>query len=385
MSVRNTLLILALLMLAAPLTIPLTRATSARVTDAAQPQATAAPLVSRTQAENTVRANGEIEVDDVVEGSFLISGEVAEIYVAEGDFVYAGDPLMRLDNDRQRLSVERALLDVQRETLALEDLREVDEDDVRLAEAQLAAAQAAYSDAANLVTDDDLRAAELRYQQTQDALLAAQEARRIASGNAEYIASLDAQIGAASFDAEIARLQLEDLRGSNGAEMGAAGARIRQAEIELEQIRAGATSFELADQQIVIEQTQAALADAELEYARTVLTAPVDGIVSVIHVEVGERISAGAAALEITDMLPMVMRAEVDEDDISRVAEGMSAIIELDALPGVLLDGTVTRLAEAGTKINGIISYDVDITLDTIDARVRNGMSADADIQTGQN
>jgi multidrug efflux pump subunit AcrA (membrane-fusion protein) len=72
------------------------------------------------------------------------------------------------------------------------------------------------------------------------------------------------------------------------------------------------------------------------------------------------------------------MMAEVDEVDIRRIAEGMSARIQFDALANTRLDGVIERIAVLGRDQGGIVSYDVRLGLSAIDPRVRDGMTAEA-------
>lgn len=328
----------------------------------------------------SVDAAGATEVNEIAAVSFVISGEVAEVLVEEGDYVMTGDPLVRLDDTIQRLAVDTARLNLRAAELELDEVLEVDEDDIRAAEAAIERAQLNLGGVADRVTDEDIRAAELRYQAARRDYDAAVEARRLASGNDEFLASLDADVGEASFELEIARLRLEDLRRSNQAELGAASARVREAEAQLQLVLAGATEFQVESAEIMIDDAQTALADAELDYDRTVLRAPIDGVIATVSTEVGERLTPGVPVITLVDMTPLRVVAEVDEIDIARIEIGMAAEVQVDALPGVLLTGTVTDIAENGVETDGVIEYDVDITLDVVDARLRHGMTADVNI-----
>jgi hypothetical protein len=79
-----------------------------------------------------------------------------------------------------------------------------------VAEANLASAQSAYSSAANNVSDADIQQAQLRYDQALHNLEEKQRQRQVSGGLEEdQYDLLDAQIGEASFNAEIARLELD--------------------------------------------------------------------------------------------------------------------------------------------------------------------------------
>jgi len=344
-------------------------------------------VVSRGHAARTIPAYGTLQAEEIIDLSFQVSGQVVEVLVEDGDQVRAGDALIRLDSRAQYASYAQANLNYELAVRQLEDLQTPDDDAIRQAQANLQAAQNAYTDVSHAVSDADIAAAELRSQQAQAALTAAEEARRYADPGRqsdEAIALLDAQIGEASFNAEIARRQLEELRTANQGELGAAGARIAQARTELERAQADPSDYELEQAQNTIEQAQIALDQARLSYERTMLTAPVDGIVANRGVGVGQRISAGATVLQLVDVTPISFKGEVDENDIQQVQIGLPAQIELDALPGQRFAGAVSWLAPLGRDEAGIVVYDVEIQLNTTDARVHPGMSADADIITNE-
>jgi HlyD family secretion protein len=328
-------------------------------------------------------AFGAIEAEQIANLSFQVPGQVVEVLVEDGDAVKAGDAIARLDNRAQYSAYEQANLNYELAVRQLEDLQSPDDEAIRLAEANLQAAQNAFTDLVNAVTDEAIAAAELRVQQAEEAQRAAEEARRYADPGrqtAETIALLDAQIGEASFNAEIARRQLEDLRSANQGELGAAGARIAQAQAELSRAQAGASEAEIREVQVAIDQAEVVLNRARLAYERTMLTAPFDGVVANTNLSVGQRVSAGATLLQLVDVSPLHFQGEVDEADIDQIAVGMEAQVKLEALPGVRFNGVLNWIAPQGRNEGGISVYDVEIDLATTDPRLRPGMSADADI-----
>jgi multidrug resistance efflux pump len=143
--------------------------------------------------------------------SFQSSGQVVEVLVETGDYVIAGDIVARLAAETQHIDYEQAQLALERANNALTDLLgPADENDIRVAEANLASAQSAYSSAANNVSDADIQQAQLRYDQALHNLEEKQRQRQVSGGLEEdQYDLLDAQIGEASFNAEIARLELD--------------------------------------------------------------------------------------------------------------------------------------------------------------------------------
>lgn len=333
--------------------------------------------------EFVVSAIGQIEADQVVNLSLLTGGRVAEIFVSQGDFVAKDTPLLRLENETQRLAYEQAVLELQKAELQYAQLLDpVDENALALAQANLDNARAQYNSIANSVTSEDIRAAELTYQnwlQTYNALIALRDSAPGGYGSMAYN-MYDAQAGAASFQAEIARLQLEQLRNSVSPQLGAAGARIRQAEAELARLQAGAQPAQIQQQEIVLRQLRERVKRAETAFYRTILIAPFDGVISAQNAEVGMLVAPNVKIMEITDVSPFRVTIQVDELDIRLIQQGMSANITIDALPNVEIPAILESIAPIGQNINGIVSYNVRLALVGDDPRIRVGMTTEANI-----
>ncbi len=96
-------------------------------------------------------------------------------------------------------------------------------------------------------------------------------------------------------------------------------------------------------------------AKADIDQARdslekTVIAAPMDGIVTAINMEVGEQVlgtfnNLGTRILTIADLTRMILKAEVAESDIAAVQVGQRAKIHINAYPDEVFSGTVTQIA----------------------------------------
>jgi HlyD family secretion protein len=337
--------------------------------------------VQRGQLDVSVNAIGTIESQSTANLSFVGAGRVVDVLVQPGDVVYAGDVLAHQSSDAERIEVDRAALSVQLAELQKQDLLEpADDADVRIAEANVNSAWGAYLGIQNAVLPEDIQAAEIKYQQAQEAQADAAAARVEADGGQvdQVYQLLDAQVGQAAFNAEVARLQLESLQNGNSGALNVAYARVIQAQKELERVKTGPTQVEIDNADIAIEQAQAQLDQAQKSLDRTALTAPFDAVVSAVNVEVGSVASPSLAAVELTDISALHVTVQVDEVDIRQISEGMPAQVRLDALPGVELPAVVEQIALVGTNEDGIISYDVQVILNATDPRVRVGMTAEA-------
>jgi HlyD family secretion protein len=379
MSVRRSLLVMMLVFLLLPAVVFYSRANQGEVqTPAAQLQQY---VVTRGDVQVNVTAIGRIEADQVARLSFTGAGQVSELAFEAGDYVLAGEVLAQQENTVQQNAVQQAQLALQMAELQKQKLLTgPDEGQIRIAEANLQAAQSAAAGIASAVSPEEILALELAYQQAQGVLDAATQARATAPGDQpeQAYALLDARVGQASFNLEIARLQLEAARTGSPAASGAAYARVTQAERELERLQSGPTQAEIDRADATIEQRRLELEAAERALERTVLTSPFEGYVSTVSTEIGAVTLPGVAALELTDTNPLRLTVQVDEIDIREIREGMPAMVRLDALSGVELDATLERIDLVATNNAGIVSYDVLVRLDETEPRVRVGMTAEA-------
>jgi len=379
--IRRTILLLALIMLGLPAVLFASRV--APMSDSTAQAADAENLSRYTVTEGVVEvvvsAVGAIESQQDARVSFRDPGRIAVIDVSIGDRVRAGDVLAAQSNETQQLALEAADLTMAAAQLQKDDLTDgVSASDLAIAEANIAAAIGAYNSIANAVDADLIRAAELQYQAAQQSVVDAQTTRATSGGSPESIALLDAQVGQASFSAEIARLNLESARRGSGAQAGAARARVGQAEAERDRLLAGATNAQLDAADGAIARAQIAVDRAQAALDQTVISAPFDGVVTAVSGDVGAIALPGVAVVTMADAASPRLRVQVDEIDVRQVRGGMDARVLIDALRGVDLPAVLETIALVPTINAGIVTYDVEVALLESDPRVRLGMTAEA-------
>jgi HlyD family secretion protein len=148
----------------------------------------------------------------------------------------------------------------------------------------------------------------------------------------------------------------------------------------------------------------AQLAKANKDLSRTVIRAPMDGVISLMSVKKGESVAGnsfnvGTEMMRIADMNSIVAEVDVSENDIPKVKLGDTAIVTIDAYNNRVFKGIVFKIANPNTSSSGttttsttdVTNYKVHIRL-LIDSYkdlivkgtfpFRPGMSASADIQT---
>jgi HlyD family secretion protein len=87
---------------------------------------------------------------------------------------------------------------------------------------------------------------------------------------------------------------------------------------------------------------------------KCVIYSPINGSISVLSSEIGERVVAtadfaGTEVMRVADLSSMEARADVNENDVVNVKVGNPVRIRVDAYPGKLLEGTVRQIASTAT------------------------------------
>ena len=163
---------------------------------------------------------------------------------------------------------------------------------------------------------------------------------------------------------------------------------VSQADFDL-----AATNFRDAQAQVEIalaqvDQAAATLSSAELDLGYTTIYSPVNGIVVSRNVDVGQTVAASFQTPTLfviaQDLTQMQVDANVSEADIGGVAEGKQASFRVDAYPKQFFEGTVTQVRNAPISIQNVVTYDVVITVDNREFKLKPGMTANVTIVTAK-
>lgn len=292
--------------------------------------------VSTRTIVETVSANGKVQPETEVKISPDVSGEVVELHVKEGMEVKKGDLLASINPDIYESALARmtASVNAAKADLANSKSRVVQ------AEAQFEREEATFKRNKKLVEEGTISTSEF------EAIKSAYE---------------------------VAKATLE------GAKQAALAAVFS------------------------VKSSEASLKEANDNLQKTAIIAPVSGIVSKLNIEKGERVvgtsqMAGTEMMRIANVQEMEVSADVNENDIVRVAVGDTALIEVDAYLDQKFKGVITEVANSasstGATTDQVTNFLVKIRILsesyknlTVNDRnnqspFRPGMSATVDIQT---
>jgi HlyD family secretion protein len=178
-----------------------------------------------------------------------------------------------------------------------------------------------------------------------------------------------------------AEARLERLRAGGGAAVEVAAADAARANAEVARLEALPDPQAVAVAAAQVVQSEVAVRQERERQTQATLTAPQDGVVLEVRVQVGETASPGAPVVLLGDGQGHTVHAVVHEAHIARVRPGQRASIAFDALPGQRLHGQVLKVASLPNPAGALPAYTVEIAI-AADEALRPGMTATIEIAT---
>ena len=308
--------------------------------------------IERGSISNLVKASGTVEAVLSVDVSSQLSGRIADVFVNFNDIVKVGQPIAQIDQEtfvaqvteaRAALSVAGATAQVQRSALerakvAVENARTAK----KLTEAQVSADKARQDE-----VERDLQ-------------------RKLELARIGGVAERDVSQARAAREAGAA-----DLRAS-----------FEQIQMKMEAIAIAEAEQRMAEAnvqnaQAVVEQRQAALDQAQLDLDRTVLRAPIDGIIIKRDVNPGQTVAVSLEAKTLftiaNDLREMEVHGKIDEADIGQLKGGQAAQFTVDAYPDRTFSGWVTQIRKSPEVVQNVVTYTAIISAPNPGSRAAAG------------
>ncbi len=279
--------------------------------------------VERGSISTLVKASGTVEAVVSVDVSSQLSGRIAEVFVNFNDTITAGQPIAQIDQEifAARVNEARAALRVARATAEVQKAA-LERAKVAVTNAQTAEKLAEAQSAANKARQDE----------AERDLVRKLELARTGSGTERDLSQVRAlrDAGAADLRASLEQIQMK------AQAIAIAEAENHMAEANLENAQA------------VVEQRQAALDQAGLDLDRTVLRAPIDGIIIKRDVNPGQTVAVSLEAKTLfkiaNDLREMEVHGKIDEADVGQLKVGQTAQFTVDAYPDRTFNGQVLQI-----------------------------------------
>ncbi|MEO8354708.1 MAG: HlyD family efflux transporter periplasmic adaptor subunit [Chloroflexota bacterium] len=366
---------------------------------AATQQDTAAEPVVVTTNDGIV-AEGNLKPERAVNLSFQAFGVVEEINVKIGDSVSQGDVLARLSNASQA-DAQLAAANLERVTAqqALDTLN-------RTGGSTLASAWTTYMDAQVVRAeaerewedfnvddiDDRIEDAETEIRDRQEDLDDAQEEfdkyKDLDEDNATRKTAED-DLETAQEDYNEAVRELEEItreRDTVQAALDSALAAEAEARHQYDISSEGVNADQLALAQARLENARAQVAAAESNLSSYVLSAPFDGVVADVAIEIGEQVSAESRAVSVADTSAWIVETtDITELEVVNIVEGQKVTFTADALPEASMEGVVSEVSQSSCTQSGDVIYRVRIQAGEVDPRVKWGMTVEVNFEPLEN
>ena len=404
------------------------------------PTAVTSVVVRSGSIVNKLPENGTLSLPETATIAAQTGSNIVRIVAHEGEKVRAGDLLMKLD-DRAigaKVSADQAALDQAIASLKKAEQTAATSGDTNVqsvaqAQENLLAAQSQLQSDINAKREGQVSAAgfaslglsgqsQLAQQQSElkDAETNLRTAKEQYDGDLQLykmdaIAHLQLNKDQAAYEQaqaaydsaqrqyDLTKQQLNDSVGQQDAKIQSDRHAVDSARAALSaaQIQAGQNT---AAVDVTSQQASVASAQAQLDYdneqlADTEVRAPFDGVIQTLgttasplggtqDLAVGDQVTPGQTLFTIAGSGPMVVKAQVDEQDVINVKIGQHAFVTGEDFPGYSLVGTIVRIAPvvvAQTQAgNAAKNVETTIALSRSYPFLRDGMSCDVDIVTGK-
>ena len=320
------------------------------------PEVTIVKVEVRPELRSTVTSSGEVRPIQFMNLTSEVQGKIEDITKKEGDVVQKGEVLVRLDPNQLESSADAqfaAYQSAQTQITGAENQRSQANQQLSVAQIAVDTARQNVSTAQTEIdrAQVDLTAATRELKRTEQLLESGVVSRK------EYDEARD-KVDAASAALKTARERLESQR----IAVRDAQARVRQQEVA---VRDAANAIDRASKSA--EQQAAMLRGQRDQRDKTVVVAPINGVIAEIPSKVGTFAVAGlstTALMTIADMSEINVEVKVDETEIDKVAVGQKAKIKVDAFGDKELDGEVlqkTPLAVGKSQTSGGLSVNINV------------------------
>jgi HlyD family secretion protein len=137
--------------------------------------------------------------------------------------------------------------------------------------------------------------------------------------------------------------------------------------------------------QAAVSQSQASVHQSEVNLQHTVITAPIDGIVTQRSVDVGQTVAASMQAPTLfiiaADLTKMQVNANIDEADVGRIRPGQHVTFRVDAYPTDTFDGTVVQIRLQPVVQQNVTTYGTVIEVPNKQLKLKPGMTANVKVE----
>lgn len=342
-----------------------------------------------------VSATGSVRARQSATLNWQTSGRVNEVKAGLGAKVTQGELLAGLDPASLPASLAQASVDLMNAQKALDDLKSSNTSAAQ-AQVNLVTAQKAVEDAQTKVTaldyprasDTTIENAWTNYQLALSNVSRADDMYRqvanLPDDDTRKVNALNALTGAIqkrdsalnTYNWYVGK-PTADEAAQTKASLELAKAQLADAQRAYDAVKNGPSAIDLAAAEARVSAAQSTLDSVKI-------SAPFNGVVTSLNVQMGDLVNNGTAAFRIDDLSTLYVDVQVSEVDINRVQAGQPVKLVFDAMPDKTYTGAVESVDLAGSSSSGSVTYKVTVKMSDADASVRPGMTASANIEVSR-
>lgn len=313
----------------------------------AQPDAPAysAARVERGDIARTITATGKLQALTTVQVGTQVSGTLSDIYVDYNSRVSKGQIIARLDPSQlqaQLTQVQANLTSAQMSVQTGQSAQAAADAGVEAALANLDRLQA--------VVDD----AQRNYNRTRELVSAGVAPRQ--------------QID--TTQAALAQALAQKQQGT---------AQVTQARAQAQSARS-----QVAQARAQVAQAGASVQLASLNLEKSIIKAPIDGVIVARNVDPGQTVAASLQApvlfLIANDLTRMQVLADIDEADVGQLKTGDPVKFTVDAFPADMFEGRISQVRLSPQTVQNVVTYIAVIDVENPDLKLKPGMTANVTV-----
>lgn len=160
---------------------------------------------------------------------------------------------------------------------------------------------------------------------------------------------------------------------------------VQKIQNELDLKKAGGDPQEISAQKAQVESAEASARNFEAQLGKTVIRAPLNGIITKQEAKVGQIANPNTTITSMIGDSKFEIEASIPEVDVAKLKVGNTAQVTLDAYGAeIIFEASVTKIDPAETVIDGVSTYKTTLQFKIKDERVRSGMTANIEIETNR-
>ena len=327
---------------------------------------------------STVSGTGNVVAGQFIKVNPSITGAVTNLSVKLGDLVTKGQTLFTVYNDSLGVMADKSYSSYLQSKQVLLTVKS------QLVTAQAAATNQA-QDSGQAKAQAALDASNQQLAVSQTTLAQDQQVLQALSPSAPTYVALQskvvadqASVGANQSNAASATISAQQSQVSGTANVASS------------QLQLSAAQQAVTIAQKNVENAWADYTNQKASAEQRTVTAPISGTITTLSIGNGDQLGSSSGASSSSSASPIVIEdlgslqstVQINEVDAPTVSVGQKTSMTFDAISGLTLTGTVEKIDAVGTVVSGVVTYGSTINFDSLDSRLRPGMSISGIITT---